>query len=719
MLNRDILADPRLRAVGLPPQGGYFAGMCLKHVSNDFDPFYDPDLRDADDAFVEMLMSEGVQFETAVGEILEGLFSGDDEIVFVPSCDRTVESKRAREAATMAAMASGALFIWNARIPADDERISEPDWLERVGDGPKPNGKWAYIPGDVKHSKAIKGSSSGKLWITAPFSRDGFASATPTELGAGTTQVKHGLQLAHYHRHLASYGHHVESGEIWGAIYGKEGVRVYRNLAEPAYLHEDHATGVRRRMSALEIYDQEFSLRRLVAAAAVLRGVDPEAKPAVGPEVCGRRCTCPWRGVSAEELAEIDSVILLPRVTNEVGASLISAGVATVGSLARLDWRTASLMDAGIHVRHLMENAKASEPDVPALALLDGPVLGKQRPDAIAKAASSAVPVLTEFGVTSASDILALDERTASLSGVGVRGLASHIDQARVNKAGRVFRARGVDHVRLVDAAVQIDVDMENDDLIYLWGARLTVRSRGSVQTEYRPFVSWDGTDLGEAKAFAEFWSFLTAMRAWARASHTGGFKAYHYTAAEDRCMRHLVDKHAGVEGIPTKSELEDFLSSDDWVDMHTVLDKQTIWPTPDLSLKSVAKWIRFTWREENASGGLSVNWYRDAIHNPDESIREEARARVLEYNEDDVTATYALRQWLRRLGEARKPGLKLPSVSSLDVKFRRRRATPGITAWERERGRAVPVDSSALIGSGSSDLEHPSPASAEVALDA
>lgn len=757
MLNINALTDPRLSTITIKPQGGYFAGECLKQVSNDHDPFYDPTLRADNDAFTEMLMDGGIVFESEVGDSLKSLFKDDESMVFIPACDRTVESKKAREAATMQAMNNGAKFIWNARLPASENRISEPDWLERVGDAPKPNGKWAYIPGDVKHSMTIKGTAPATNWLAQSLSSDGFEMATASFEEEGKPVPKHDKQLAHYYFHLTSLGYNVEEGQIWGAIYGKEDIRIYRDISEPIYMHLDRSTGFRRRMSALEIYVQEFDLRVLIAKASSLRLYDE--KPVVGPQVCGPRCTCPWRVVSAEELEESDSIVLLQKVTYKVAVPLLAQKINTRAELARLDWKTAFLNDSDLDVAELVLNANKALPNSSAKDLLTAKVVGRERPDAVAKAVEAAAVILSRAGIVKASDILTLDKKTDSLVAIrnvarvvnlkeliklagdfGVSpytpvedlltpevlgketdkainkaseiakpflakagiataedvlkidlnkvsmtsNLARLIDQARVTKAGRVCRARGVDYVLLPTGAIQMDIDMENDDLIYLWGCRSYIKKKNVITTEYKPFVSWDGTDEGEAQAFVDFWTYLMKVKNNAEKNHEGAFRAYHYTPAEDRCMKHLVKKHVGFPGMPSMEELEAFLNGDSWVDMFTVIKNQTLWPTPNMSLKAIAKWIRFSWREQGANGSASINWYRDATSALTDPVeRESIRAKILEYNEDDVTATFELREWLGRLGTARRAGIKLPAVEDLEAKFRRHRAAPGVTASE------------------------------------
>jgi predicted RecB family nuclease len=228
---------------------------------------------------------------------------------------------------------------------------------------------------------------------------------------------------------------------------------------------------------------------------------------------------------------------------------------------------------------------------------------------------------------------------------------------------------------------VELDVDMENGPasdggLIYLWGVKVTTRTRGKISTEYKPFCDFTNTPDGEARAFAEFWAFMMETRAKTREQHLGGFKAFYYSDAENRCMRALAKRHVGKAGIPSAEQVEELIASDDWVDLLKVLTDNTIWPTETMGLKDCAKYVKFAWRDEDANGGASVTWYQQAIAATTIEERQAAIARILDYNEDDVEATFVIREWLKRLGEARRPGQKLPAVETLDQRFRRARRT-------------------------------------------
>ncbi|MBX7471893.1 ribonuclease H-like domain-containing protein, partial [Streptomyces sp. MAG02] len=54
-----------------------------------------------------------------------------------------------------------------------------------------------------------------------------------------------------------------------------------------------------------------------------------------------------------------------------------------------------------------------------------------------------------------------------------------------------------------------------------------------------------------------------------------------------------------------------------------------------------------FSWRDPDPGGLNSQTWWDLAVHDPDPQVRESSRTRVMEYNEDDVKATLAVRRWL------------------------------------------------------------------------
>lgn len=233
------------------------------------------------------------------------------------------------------------------------------------------------------------------------------------------------------------------------------------------------------------------------------------------------------------------------------------------------------------------------------------------------------------------------------------------VDQARVQQSGHVHTARGEDQPPYPprgDIEWDVDIEDDGDQCCYLIGVLTSDQTTNAV---YRPYVSFHGGGTAEYEVFAEFWKALCTARS--KAVATGQtFRAYCYSHHEEAFFRAIIERHAGRPGIPTSEELEEFLDSDDWVDLRPIL-AQLLWPTRDNTLKTLAAHIGFSWQDTEAGGGNSMVWYREALTAPTAKTRTAAQQRLLTYNHDDVRATRTLRDWLTDTGRS------LPPVESLD----------------------------------------------------
>jgi uncharacterized protein len=78
-------------------------------------------------------------------------------------------------------------------------------------------------------------------------------------------------------------------------------------------------------------------------------------------------------------------------------------------------------------------------------------------------------------------------------------------------------------------------------------------------------------------------------------------------------------------------------------VDLHKRVITSVTFPVESYSLKSLANWIGFQWRDRGASGDQCVCWYDQWLKTGDRSFLEA----ILRYNEDDCRATLHLKNWL------------------------------------------------------------------------
>ena len=188
----------------------------------------------------------------------------------------------------------------------------------------------------------------------------------------------------------------------------------------------------------------------------------------------------------------------------------------------------------------------------------------------------------------------------------------------------------------------------------YLWGALLTYPGglrEGDHPAGYHAFATWDPLPtLDEARSFAEFWAWLSGVRARAAASGRS-FAAYCYNAhAENRWLLASAQRFAGRPGVPAVAEVEEFVGDPGWVDIYAVVDEWFLC-AHGKGLKRIAPAAGFSWRDTEAGGENSMRWYRDAVGLDGAPPDPAQRRRLLEYNADDVAATHALREWMTSPG--------------------------------------------------------------------
>jgi predicted RecB family nuclease len=129
--------------------------------------------------------------------------------------------------------------------------------------------------------------------------------------------------------------------------------------------------------------------------------------------------------------------------------------------------------------------------------------------------------------------------------------------------------------------------------------------------------------------------------------------------------MLNVVRRHPENSSLPSSTEIEEFFSSPLVVDLETDVDSY-VWPTRNNGLKTIAPLVGATWRTVGAGGDWSMRMVREVVTAPDATVRADRVGLLLEYNEDDVRATKALREYLSRAQADRS----IPDISSLDQYF-------------------------------------------------
>lgn len=190
--------------------------------------------------------------------------------------------------------------------------------------------------------------------------------------------------------------------------------------------------------------------------------------------------------------------------------------------------------------------------------------------------------------------------------------------------------------VRLGEYPLELFFDVEVDPLrqiTYLHG--FVERRRADGSERYVSFFAEDATPAREREAFA------AALDYFSERSDAG---IYYYSRYEFTTYRGLQKKYPD---LCTPEDIDRLFDPARAVDLYgDVVLKATEWPTRDRSIKTLARFLGFTWRDPNPSGTASIEWYDRWCSDRTPELKQ----RILDYNQDDCCATRVLLDALRDL---------------------------------------------------------------------
>ena len=265
--------------------------------------------------------------------------------------------------------------------------------------------------------------------------------------------------------------------------------------------------------------------------------------------------------------------------------------------------------------------------DIGDLTLI--PELGRSKRDAMI----AHIPNLSIFAAKNPTDFVS--GKKTLFPGVGPDSLAKFHRRALLLVGGEDAQPYTTAPIQLPETQIELFFDLEVDvmrDICYLHG--FVERRHGDSDTErfVHFFVDRPEPDY-EERAFEAAWSYIQSMQPCA---------IFYYSKYERTIYRNLQKKYPRV---CSEEDIEVMFHPSTSIDLYfDVVKKATEWPTYDHSIKTLAKYLGFDWRDTHPSGAASIEWYDRWVKTGDPEVRQ----RILDYNEDDCIATRVLLDGIR-----------------------------------------------------------------------
>jgi predicted RecB family nuclease len=175
------------------------------------------------------------------------------------------------------------------------------------------------------------------------------------------------------------------------------------------------------------------------------------------------------------------------------------------------------------------------------------------------------------------------------------------------------------------------------DDLgkIYLWGVQVF----GQRQSEFLPALAEFGPD-GDRAGWLKFLD--NAARIFA---DYGQIRWIHWATYEATHVAEYIERYGDPGGVGAR-----VLSS--LLDLRKIAEKCVVLPLPSYSLKVIEQYVHYRRRQQDFGGRWAMAKFIEATESSDLDERRRIMDEIVEYNREDLEATWAVFQWLR----ARKP---------------------------------------------------------------
>lgn len=221
------------------------------------------------------------------------------------------------------------------------------------------------------------------------------------------------------------------------------------------------------------------------------------------------------------------------------------------------------------------------------------------------------------------------------LKGLGQKTIDKMITRANILK--NIKKPVVYGDITFPNVNYELFFDIEDDptqEFVYLHG----VYERSPNGERFLDFTAKEINQEAEKQTWEKFWDYIRSLP-------QDDFAVYYYSPHEKTTYKKMQKLYPDVI---SEDEVNNFFDNPNVIDLYHVVLKQTDWPVGSYSLKALAQYLDFRWRDETPSGALSIQWFNEYIKTQDEKILE----RILIYNEDDCKATMVLKDGIEKIAK-------------------------------------------------------------------
>lgn len=247
---------------------------------------------------------------------------------------------------------------------------------------------------------------------------------------------------------------------------------------------------------------------------------------------------------------------------------------------------------------------------------------------------------LADNGVNNLDDLIRLGiSKLIQFEGIGEKTAKNYVLCAKALIENKLIRkSKSID---LPEKKTEIYLDLEGLDVFtaesldniltdYLIGIMVRNADNNKDDTKYISFVA-HGFD--EEQMLKEFIDYIKKQE---------DYVIYHWHHYEKTHLRKMMEKY----DIP-QSDRDLILSPEILIDLHPITTSQFVFPFPGTGIKTIAKWLGFSWKHQDVGAMSSIELYLSYVNNSNKSNLD----LVLDYNKDDCEATKIIKDWLVEKG--------------------------------------------------------------------